>query len=122
MMIRIKGFILFIIALVMLVMLSPLAIVSAILSKERDKWFHGMAYSIDQFGNVMLGPLMNMTLIEPESEYKFGNPDETISSVLGKNKIMNTLTWLGLAISNVLHQFDYNHVEDAIEWFKKNKK
>ena len=50
----------------------------------------------------------------------FGNPDETISSVLGKNQRDNTLTLLGKLIVWVLNMVDENHSEKAIEDDEQN--
>lgn len=76
-----------------------------------------IAYSIDQLGNVVCSELFNITLIKykNESSYKFGNPDETISSVLGKNKQRNTLTKAGEILSKFLNFLDRNHVIKSIE-------
>ena len=53
-----------------------------------------LAHSIDQTGNVICERLFNHILIKSRI-HRFGNPDETISSVLGKNKVINNLAFLG---------------------------
>jgi hypothetical protein len=56
-----------------------------------------------------------VTLINIKSEHLFGNPDETISSVLGKNELKHTLTKLGKLIVWILNKIDFNHTKNAIE-------
>jgi hypothetical protein len=46
---------------------------------------------------------------------KFGNEDETISGVIGKNKRLNTLTFAGRLLDKLLDTIDKNHSIDAIE-------
>lgn len=75
-----------------------------------------IAISIDQLGNVMLQHLLNLIWIKKEG-YKFGNRDETISSVLGKNKQLNTLTAFGKGIDKVLDFIDPNHSLNSIDYF-----
>ena len=47
--------------------------------------------------------------------YKSGNPDESISSVVGKNKKLGTLKPLGKAVDWMLERLDEGHSIDAIE-------
>lgn len=83
-------------------------------TNEVAKWFYAWALSIDQLGNVVCKELFNDALITP-SGIEFGNPDETISSVLGKNKVKNTLTKTGLALVWTLNKLDPNHSINSIE-------
>ena len=50
-----------------------------------------------------------------KAKSKFGNPDETISSVIGKNKRANALTKTGRALSFLLDWVDSNHSLKSIE-------
>lgn len=110
------GIILYIIAVIMFWILSPLFLLFAIINvTNHSKYFRNVALSIDQLGNTMGGPLMNMFLLKEESTHKFGNPDETISFCLGVNKLNNTLNKLGLFIANKLNKIDKNHVENAVK-------
>jgi hypothetical protein len=77
--------------------------------------FRAIAVSIDQLGNVVCSHLFNITLIKKDSKHLFGNPDETISSVLGKNKLNGTLTKIGIILTKILHFFDKNHSIKSIE-------
>ena len=121
------GFILFIISIILLIPSFPIGITYALFSilfskystriknKELNLYFRKLAIAVDQFGNVLMGPLFNKILITKDSKHKFGNVDETISSVLGKNKLDNTLTKLGKWLANFLNKREKDHVEKAIE-------
>lgn len=95
-----------------------LRIIGTIISLKRGeygKYYLDMAISNDQNGNVVGQYVFNLVLITKDSNALFGNPDETISSVLGKNKKANTLTWLGCKIADILDRIEKNHVEKAID-------
>ena len=120
------GFVLFVISAIIASVLGPVAFVYTILrsifrmSRTElqmlfGRLFYFMAYSIDQFGNVIGQYLFNDTLITKDSTYKFGNPDVTISAVLGMNKKNKTLSKLGTYICNILNYIDPNHVEKAAD-------
>jgi hypothetical protein len=75
-----------------------------------------IAISIDQLGNVIMQHLLNLIWIK-RGGYKFGNRDETISSALGKNKQLDTLTSFGKAIDKLLDFIDPNHSLNSIDYF-----
>lgn len=79
-----------------------------------ERYFYWIAYAIDQLGNVVCQYLFNWCLIS-KAGYKFGLPDETVSSVLGKNYQLGTLTFAGRCLERFLHFLDENHSVDAIE-------
>ena len=92
-----------------LVDLIALAFVIAIIKGNLTDYWYTMAKSIDQHGNVAGGPLFNLILGKG-----FGNEDETISSVLGRNKKDGTLMPMGKAVAWGLNRLDKNHVEKSI--------
>ena len=117
----ILSIVLVIVATVIFWLILPLAIVWGIIAKiynkrfnEFSEWFMAWAVSIDQLGNVVSKELFNDVLIS-KSKHNFGNPDETISSVLGKNKINNSLTLLGKSLDWILDKLDPNHSVKSIE-------
>ena len=67
--------------------------------------------SIDQLINVVLGPLLNV-LLRPVD--KFGDPDETLSSVFGKNVQRGTCKGCYI-ICRILHLIDPDHCNKSIE-------
>lgn len=103
--------ILFLIAVILGVILYPIGIIYSVIKHISDM-FKTLAIGINQFGNVTCSLLFNDTLIK-KGGYQFGNPDDTISRVLGKNKITGTLTKAGKALADLLNFIDKNHVENA---------
>lgn len=74
-------------------------------------WLWNVLVWIDQGLNVIFAPLLN-ALLRPELH--FGSPDETLSSVFGKNVRVNrcrVCRWICM----LLHVFDKNHCENSIE-------
>jgi hypothetical protein len=86
---------------------------------ETDFYLFRCAIADDQHGNTFLAKLFNDVLIKPGG-YKFGNPDETISSVLGKNKLLNKLAIAGKTLDFILQILDHNHSIKSIEHDEKN--
>jgi hypothetical protein len=87
--------------------------------KRLENYLFQIAVTIDQMGNVVCAYLFNDVLIR-QKNYKFGNPDETISSVLGKNK--NNLRLTGKMLRWFLDKVEKNHIEKSVEEVKKIKK
>tara|TARA_R110001632_G_scaffold125931_3_gene239427 strand:- start:1747 stop:2100 length:354 start_codon:yes stop_codon:yes gene_type:complete len=113
------GFILLIIAILMSVILFPLGWLYSLFTfklsiRKLSGYFKAIAISIDQLGNVVMANLMNDTLIK-DNGHKFGDPDETISMVLGLNKREKSLTNMGIRIADILNKIEKDHVEKAIE-------
>ena len=112
------GYVLFIIASILKWVLTFPAylfgLLICILSRQFSQWHFDLAVSKDQYGNVLCKYLFNLLLIK-KSGYKFGKPDETISSVLGKNAKTKTLTLIGRIIGWTLNKLDPNHLNKAIE-------
>jgi 8-oxo-dGTP diphosphatase len=104
-----------IVATIISMILFPIGFVFAMFYPGRRKYFYNIARAIDQLGNVICGRLFNSTLIKHYSIYKFGNEDETISSVIGKNKLVNNLTFIGRLLDSILNIIDKNHSIKAIE-------
>ena len=78
--------------------------------------FRSVAIWIDQIGNSVCRDLFNRCLITTDW-YKFGKVQETISSVLGKNQEIWTLTCLGRAVVGVLDWIDRDHCRESIITF-----
>lgn len=77
--------------------------------------FKKLATAVDIYGNVACSEIFNDTLIKKESVDRFGNYGETISSVIGKNKLTKTLTRTGKILDAILDFFDPNHSIKAIK-------
>ena len=75
-----------------------------------------IAISVDQLGNVMMQHLLNSLWVK-KGRYNFGNRDETISSALGRNKKLGTLTGFGIYIDKLLDAIDPNHSLNSIDYY-----
>jgi len=109
-----------IIATTLLYLLLPIIICFMVLKyiftgnkKMLAVWFYRTAREIDLFANVVGAEFWNAVFII-DGGYKFGNPKETISSVLGKNQRDKTLTLLGDALRWVLDRIDKDHCLNSI--------
>lgn len=110
------GIVLFFISLFILLAVAPIAFSYAIIKpifQIVSRLLYFLAYSIDQLGNVLSATLFDDLFIKGKDKYRFGNPDITISGVLGENKHRGTLTKLGVYICKVLNWIDKDHVEKA---------
>ena len=117
-----KSFLLFCIAIVLLICTTPIGFLYALLRqlffgklKTLSIYFLEVAISIDNTGNVMMQYLLNdLLLIKRQETYYFGNKKETISSVIGKNSLTNTLSPLGKALNAFLNWIDKDHSFNSI--------
>jgi hypothetical protein len=105
------GFFLFIVAYVLFL---PLTIINYCVVKNKKGYFKSSAISLDKFGNREFRTLLNKTLIS-EYGYQFGNMNETISGVLGKNERDKTLTTTGKCLVFILNKLDKNHCLKSID-------
>ena len=116
-----KGLILFIVSICLIALVYPIGILySVVLTFFKngytalDSYLYRCALSNDQQGNTYLAKLFNDVLIKTGG-HKFGDPDETISSVLGKNQLADKLSLAGKLVNWVLNKIDANHSIKSIE-------
>ena len=76
-------------------------------------WFYRTAREIDIFANIVGAEFWNAIFIIGGG-YKFGNPKETMSSVLGKNQRDKTLSIAGNLLRWVLDRLDNDHCLTSI--------
>lgn len=117
------GVLLFLISIVLLAVSGPLGFIYGFFHAFFTKGFKGIgefllkiAISIDQLGNVMMQHLLNILWVK-KGCYNFGNRDETISSALGRNKNLGTLTGFGNWIDKLLDVIDPNHSLNSIDYY-----
>jgi len=122
-----SNLILLCIALVLGVVLLPVGFIYGIISSFfKVKWYEGVDYistnflmvavGIDQLGNVTCAGLFNLCLLSRnDNRYPFGNPDETISGVLGKNEKAESLSTIGKGLNWILNFVDRGHSIKSIE-------
>jgi 8-oxo-dGTP diphosphatase len=116
------GMLLFVISIILMVITGPIGLIYGLFYTLFTKSIRGVgeycmqiADSIDQLGNVVMQHLLNDIWIKPTG-YKFGNRDETISSVLGKNERDKTLSRFGQWIVDILNALDQNHTLNSIDY------
>jgi len=104
----------FLVAILLSSVLFPIGFLFSMFYPKRGRYMFKIALGIDQLGNVVCARLFNFFLITQEG-HPFGNEDETISSVLGKNKKKGTLRFLGKLLDLILDQIDRDHSIKSIE-------
>lgn len=117
------GFLLFCIAVLLFVILAPIGFFYSLLvficsssfkavGRKINKYFRKIAYIIDVAGSIIMEELFNKLLIK-EGGFSFGSAKYSISAVLGRNKIDNTLTPTGAFIGRALNMIEKQHIEKA---------
>ena len=130
-----KSILLFSIALILLTTTAPIGFIYTIVRqilvnkvKTLSLYFTEIALVFDEAGNVVMQHILNdFLLIKKRDTYYFGNKKETISSVIGKNYLTQTLSPLGLALNSFLNFIDKGHSLNSIMydvklWEKQNDK
>ncbi len=130
-----KSILLFLIALLLLTTTAPIGFIYTIIrqlivnkAKTLSLYFTEIALVLDEAGNVIMQHILNdFLLIKKRDTYYFGNKKETISSVIGKNYMTETLSPLGLALNSFLNFIDKGHslnsiMYDVKVWEQQNDK
>lgn len=99
--------------LIAYILFLPLSIINYCIVKNKKGYFKSSAINLDKYANREFRTLFNKTLIYKKGN-QFGNINETISSVLGKNERDNTLTKTGKCLVWILDKIDKNHCKKAI--------
>tara|TARA_R110002020_G_scaffold139380_3_gene310296 strand:- start:852 stop:1238 length:387 start_codon:yes stop_codon:yes gene_type:complete len=122
------GFLVLIVASILLYLLLPIVSIFMIIKYlfTGDKrmitvWFWRTARAIDVFANVNGAEFFDAIFIR-DGGYKFGNPKETISSVIGKNQRDNTLSIAGQILRWMLDRIDQDHCLNSINYEATNTK
>ena len=80
-----------------------------------------LAWAIDVLGNVLCADLFNVILIK-HGGYRFGEVGETVSSVLGVNKMNGTLSKTGEKVAALLGKIDPDHcIKSAKAYHEKTR-
>jgi len=112
-----KGFLLFIVALLLSIIMYPIGIIYAffnyLFENKWKKMFLSGALAIDLIGNTVCESLLNDILRTGGA--RFGDSRETISSVLGKLQRDQKLSPLGNLLATILDTIDKNHCKDSIK-------
>ncbi len=117
------GLLLLTISILLFVLTVPFGLIYGIVYKICLKSISGLgelslkiSISLDQLGNVVMQEMFNGIMII-KGGYKFGNRDETISSVIGKNVEQNTLSKFGKLIDSILNFIDADHSLNSIDYY-----
>lgn len=106
---KVKGFALLSVATGLII---PLTIINRHYVDEKHGdtagYWQSTAKNIDIWANKEFRATWNAKLIIP-SGYKFGIEGETISSALGKNELMGTLTKEGEILVKILNKLEKDH-------------
>ena len=122
---------LFVIAILLGVLLLPVGLLYSVLYRiaftpyttaKVSDYFYTCSLAIDQLGNVFCSDLFNTFLIHGSSPVMFGDPDQTISAVLGYAQHSDSLTSLGDIMVNFLDAIDEDHCKKAMELDMKTAK
>lgn len=112
--------IILVVAIVLLYLLLPLVAVFMVIKylltgnkRMLSVWFFRTAREIDVFANVNGAEFFDAIFIT-DGGYKFGNPKETISSVIGKNQRTKTLSIAGMVLRSMLDRMDKDHCLKSI--------
>ena len=119
-----KPFLLFCIAMILFFITAPFGFLYAVIRQTLAKsvnslsvYFLELALAIDNAGNVLMQHVLNdLLLTKNPKRYFFGNKMETISSVIGKNLLLQTLSPMGLALNAFLHWLDKDHSLNSINY------
>jgi len=111
----VSNIILLIVTILLSAVLFPIGFIwTLIASKRVYLYLYVIAYSIDQMGNVICAYMFNRLIVKAEV---FGNPDETISSVMYQNR--DSLTTAGKWLYWLIEKIDTGHFEEAFHDKKK---
>ncbi len=97
------GIILYILSYILNTLFTPFAVLYTLIRKwnATDWYFKEIAIAADRKGNVTCQVIFNDVLIKREG-CKFGDPFQTVSFILARNKKDKTLTVLGSIICSIL--------------------
>lgn len=110
----IGGLFLFLLAWLLFLPLSLMNFLAVAIKFKDLGYFKSSAVNLDRFGNSEFRTLFNL-VFKKKGGYEFGNFEETISSVLGKNQRDNTLSFAGKVLVFILDTMDKNHCKKSIK-------
>ena len=112
------GFVLLVLSVVLVGNLFWIGVLFAVIrfsfkKGKLNSYFRSCAVSLDQTGGVIMSPFFNVTMIK-KGGHKFGDIDETISSVFGRNLVSGHLTRFGKFWQRLLDKIEQDHSINSI--------
>lgn len=114
-----KNLLVFIVAILLYLIIAPFAMaymtIKLLFTNRKDlirMWsevFFSHALGLDQTANGSFYIFFNAMIIKDDTKFPFGSIDETISSVIGRNKQIDNLTIAGKVLDFILSLLDPNH-------------
>lgn len=103
--------------IILYIILSPFlfGIITSLLFGRFYAFASAFVISLSQTLNCAYAEFFNYALLKKKGPNLFGDPNETTSYVLGRNRKIENLTLVGLGLAKLLNWLDPNHVEDASE-------
>lgn len=98
--------------------MHPVGLIYSLVSNPKNfgQALYVRAFAEDKSANTYCADLFNRYLLTDSlTRYEFGNSDETISGVLGKNFLRKSLSPVGIWLYNLLEKIEPNHSINAIE-------
>ena len=80
------------------------------------QWVWNLDKAEDIHANVLGKYLWDDLYLKPDSKVKFGNPKETMSSVIGKCDLYHSLSERGEDLRDNLNKIEKDHTKLAIDW------
>lgn len=114
--------VLFIVSIILAVLLFIPSVIHAIydairfgsLQRRINYYFLSSAVAIDIMCNTAFSNLLNGWFLM-KGGYHFGKRGETVSSALGKNQLLNKLTYLGKGLASILDLIQKDHCYISID-------
>lgn len=112
----IAHFLLFLLAWILVLPFTIINLLCVLWTKGNvEKYFRDSAYSLDCWGGREWRTGLNLLMLKKNSKHPFGNIEEPMSSVFGKNEYKNTLRFFfGKCVAGFLNLIDKKHCRNAI--------
>lgn len=115
------GYLLFLVARTIVILGMPFGVIYTVVrrvilkkAKTLGGYYVDMAYLYDVLVNVCYGDFLNDVLKKWDA-YQYGDKEDSISLVLGRNKALQRLTRFEKWVADQLNKLDKDHVEKAAQ-------
>jgi len=121
------GVLLTIVGFCLLVLIIPIATVFYFCTIKKEKqnigellvsngtFYKYIGIGIDILGNIIGGRFFNWLLLKKPSQFPFGIPGQTISSVIQWNYLIDNLSDWGINLKHDLDTIEFDHCEKSLQ-------